>query len=256
MISRIGEITKNTKGTEMKIIGQRNGLVNVQFQDKNGYMAETIYENFRRGQVKNPYDISVYNVGYIGYGIYNSWENGLPTKEYNSWLTMLLRCYNADKKEFHKAYYSKCTVCEEWYNFQVFAEWYNKEKYPVKKRLHIDKDILDPTSKKYSPETCMLVPQQINMLFLNKPNKRGLPNGISKIKNGYKAKFNAVVVGYGKTVEETYKYYAEAKEKRIKDLAEEYKNIIPEKVYNALINYKVNIYNDKNYVPQLQKEAV
>ena len=62
--------------------------------------------------------------------------------------------------------------------FQNFAKWFDDNKYEVDGRLHIDKDILYPNCKIYSPETCLLIPQRINMLFLNKPNKRGLPNGI------------------------------------------------------------------------------
>ena len=38
-----------------------------------------------------------------------------------------------------------------------------------------------------------------------------------------------------------------AEEKRIKEMADEYKNIIPKKVYDALYAYKVDIRNDKNY---------
>ena len=37
------------------------------------------------------------------------------------------------------------------------------------------------------------------------------------------------------------------KEATIKRIAEEYKNIIPKKVYDALYSYKVLIANDKNY---------
>ena len=36
--------------------------------------------------------------------------------------------------------------------------------------------------------------------------------------------------------------------RNIKQTAEEYKNIIPKKVYDALYIYKVNINNDKNWV--------
>ena len=42
--------------------------------------------------------------------------------------------------------------------------------------------------------------------------------------------------------------YCVAKENAIKDIADEYKNIIPTKLYDALNNYKVDITLDKNYV--------
>ena len=70
-------------------------------------------------------------------------------------------------------------------NFQNFAQWYDNHKYECDGRLHIDKDIKYPGNKLYSPYHCILVPQRINMLFSNKLNKRGLPNGIDKNKKGY-----------------------------------------------------------------------
>ena len=62
---------------------------------------------------------------------------------------------------------------------QIFSDWSDENKYKCGERLHIYKDILYPGNKIYSPDTCILVPQRINLLFMNKPNKRGLPNGIS-----------------------------------------------------------------------------
>lgn len=111
-----------------------------------------------------------------------------------------------------------------------------------------DKDILYPNSKIYSPKTYILVPQRINMLFLNKPNKRGLPNGIIKCSNGYLAKYDHVDLGICETIEEAYLLYAKQKEKVIKQVADEYKGKIPKKIYDALYNYKADINNDKNYV--------
>ena len=89
---------------------------------------------------------------------------------------MINRCYHS--KDRFSAYYGTCTVCEEWLNFQVFADWYETHEYPVNERLHLDKDILFAGNKEYAPKKCMLVPQRLNMMFMNKPNKRGLPNGI------------------------------------------------------------------------------
>ena len=51
-----------------------------------------------------------------------------------------------------------------------------------------------------------------------------------------------------KTFEEAANAYCIAKENAIKDIADEYKNIIPTKLYDALNNYKVDITLDKNYV--------
>lgn len=158
---------------------------------------------------------------------------------------MLSRCYV--DKEGQPAYYNKRIVCNEWLNFQMFCDWHKNNLYCVNERLHVDKDILYPGNNLYSPDTCLLVPQRINMLFVNKPNKRGLPNGISKTKYGYSAKYNQIELGIFDTVEEAFSYYAKAKEEKIREVTEEYKNIIPKKVYDALFKYKVSIEYDKNY---------
>ena len=121
-------------------------------------------------------------------------------------------------------------------------------RYEVNERLHIDKDILFPGNKVYSPHVCLLVPQRINMLFLNKPNDTGLPNGISKTEsNKFNASYCGKSLGIFSTLEEAYSVYAQNKENAIKRIADEYINIIPQKVYDALYEYKVEIINDRNF---------
>ncbi|RFZ78255.1 AP2 domain-containing protein [Lacrimispora amygdalina] len=246
---KIGEIGKNSKGTEMKIVSARNSCdIDVQFLDDYGYIYKhNIYTNFKKGNIKNPYDKTISNVGYFGVGEYESLGRK-HAKEYDAWRLMIRRCYNEGSDKRYPAYYDKCTVCEEWHNYQVFARWYEENVYIVNERLHIDKDILNPNSHEYSPENCLLVPQRINMLFLNKPNKRGLPNGIRADKHGFSARYNHIELGNFSTLEEAYSKYAKEKEKKIKEISEEYKSIIPTKLYEALMNYKVLLENDKNYI--------
>lgn len=221
--------------------------IDVEFQDEFKYVKTTTYSNFKVGCVKNPYDRTLFGVGYIGVGKYMAKVNGKMTDEYEKWTGLIQRCYYDD--EMFPTYCDKVTVCEEWHNFQNFAEWLEKNRYKVNERLHLDKDILFPNCKMYSPKTCILTPQRINMLFSNKPNKRSLPNGIYKTKSGkYLAKYNHKELGTYRTVEEAYAKYAEAKENKIKEVADEYKDIIPKKLYDALYAYKVDIRNDKNYV--------
>ena len=72
--NRLGEIRKNTFGTEMKIIAYRkNDDIDIQFLDDNGYVYEhQTYSNFKTGQIKNPYDRTIFGVGYIGVGKYKT----------------------------------------------------------------------------------------------------------------------------------------------------------------------------------------
>ena len=246
--NREGEIKPNNKGTLMKIIKYRNyNDIDVEFLDDYHFIKEhQAYVNFKSGGIKNPYDKTMGGVGYIGVGKYKLHNEDLSnTPAYEAWTCMLMRCYI--RKEKSSTYYGDVTVCDEWLCYQTFAEWYYNHYYQVNERLQLDKDIKNPNSKQYSPENCMLVPQRINLLFVNLPNKRGVPCGIEKQKNGYLAKYNDEKLGKYPTLEEAYSVYANAKENKIKEVADEYKEIIPSDIYDTLVNYKVLIENDKNY---------
>lgn len=250
---RLGEIKLNNRGTPMKIIRYESNIdIDVMFLDNHNYVkTHCTYNNFNNGRIKNPFDKNVYDIGYIGIGNHAIKIGKEKTQPYRVWHELIARCYADKKKDKYPSYYDISTVCEEWKCYQRFADWYEIEAYECEGRLHLDKDILYPGNKIYSPYTCLLVPQRINMLFSNKHNKRGLPNGIGRTNTGYWAKYNQKELGVYETLEEAYNAYASEKEKAIKQVADEYKDIIPEKVYNALYAYKVDIRNDKNYITNL-----
>ena len=64
-INRIGEINDNNYGSTM-VLEQYNGALDVAVRFvKNGKLIHTSYENFVKGRVRNPYDPTVCEVGYI-----------------------------------------------------------------------------------------------------------------------------------------------------------------------------------------------
>ncbi len=233
----------------MKIvrIGKKSDI-DIQFIDDFNYVKEhTSYQNFLRGQIKNPYDKSMYGIGYLGVGKYKASVNCVHTQENDAWKCMLERCYCGEREE-HKKYFENCTVYEKWFNFQNFAEWYSNNKYVVKGRLHLDKDILYPGNTVYSPDKCLLVPQKINEQFHYRPKDTGLPTGIRLTGSGrYSAMCNSKSLGTYSTIFEAYDVYVKEKERVIKRIADEHKGIIPAKVYDALCGYKVELKNDKCY---------
>ena len=116
----------------------------------------------------------------------------------------------------------------------------------------LDKDILVKNNRIYSPETCLIVPYRINMLFVKRKGCRGKsPIGTSYdskrelygISRNYVVGKTHYLGRFANSVDafDTYKTY---KEKHIKNVADEYKDLIPEKVYVAMYKYEVDI-NDQ-----------
>jgi hypothetical protein len=88
---------------------------------------------------------------------------------YQAWKDMLERAYNP---KFHARYptYIGVTVCEEWHSFMAFRAWMETQDWEGK---HLDKDIIVPGNKVYSPATCVFVPGQINSLLCDSAASRG-----------------------------------------------------------------------------------
>lgn len=129
--------------------------VDIEF-DLTGYKAVVRFDSIRKGSVKDKLFKSVHNVGYIGVGDYITSVNGLNNGAYITWQHMLGRCYGNSQKTVYPTYIG-CTVCNEWHNFQVFAEWYCKNLPDDIGKCHLDKDIKIEGNKIYSPSTCMFV---------------------------------------------------------------------------------------------------
>ena len=241
--NRLGEIKYNTQGTPMKIISFINtASIEVEFIDNHKYKTMTTYNNFQRGVVMNPYDRTICGIGYIGDGKYRHNVKTTPFRKtmHNCWDDMIRRCYDENKRHVHPAY-QNCYVSDIWHNYQDFALWYEQNYYKVGvERMHLDKDILYKNNKFYSPETCLIVPQRINMLFVrqNRQTDKDLPTGISRSGlNKYLSSYNGNSLGTYKTIEEALKYYNIAKHKHIVKVADEYKDKIPQKLYDALNNW-------------------
>lgn len=246
---KLGDEFKNTYGTTMIVVDiPKSGYYTVQFQDEYKYEKTICKSQLMKRKVSNPYDRKYLNFGYMGVGEYATTKDRKHTKVYRAWSNMLTRCYSKKHTDANPTYRG-CKVCEEWANFQIFAKWYYDNLYFVEgDTMCLDKDLLFKGCKIYSPQTCVFLPNRINTLFVKRDGVRGdCPIGVSYIprkkKYGIHMSIDHKHVGWGgfKTPEEAFLKYKVEKEKYIKKVAEEYKDIVPEKVYNALINYKVEI---------------
>jgi hypothetical protein len=240
-IERLGEVSKNKHGSLMTII-KYNNATDIEVYFENGFTTNCTYNQFKCSNLSSPLDKTCYGIGYFGEGKYSK------HKSYDIWRGMFTRCY--DEKYLAKyTTYIGCTVCEEWHNYQNFAKWYDENYYIILgKNMELDKDILIKGNKIYSPETCVFVPQDVNYLFTKTNKLRGkYPIGVSLTRdNKFATSCNdgnkeLKYLGRYNTPEEAFEVYKKYKEKIIKQIAEEYKNKIPSKLYNAMYRYEVEI---------------
>lgn len=161
--------------------------VYAKFEDT-GYVSKTSAGNIRKGLVRDNLAKTVRGVGCFGVGPFKSRHpnNGPCTKEYGTWSSMIFRCYADSRDESVFRNYSDCSVCEEWHNFQNFAEWCQTQPEMLFEDSSIDKDIKVKGNKIYSPETCCFVPQYINtdVTGMKHQNSSGKA-GVWKCKDSY-----------------------------------------------------------------------
>lgn len=251
--NRLGETTINKYGTEFKIIDYLSShQILIETTDSYKYQKWVCYRDFKRGALLSPFDKTVRDVGYLGVGKWSACKDGVKTRSYVAWQSMINRCYD-DKFQEKKPKYKKCEVVEEWHNYQNFAQWWDDNYYSCgSEKMCLDKDILIKNNTIYSKNTCLIVPNTINTLIENCAASRGdLPLGVSfdKIKNLYKSasrqiingKSQKVIIGYYSSPDDAFAAYKAWKEKYIKKIANQYRSLIPDKVYNALYNYKIEI---------------
>ena len=250
---RTGEKIFNRQGLEMEIIKYRNSLdidVEILTNPYNYIIKNCAYSQFRRQCLESPLFPTVYNIGYMGIGKYSSVdEYGNKSKIYNQWVNMLSRCYN-DKYIKLRPTYEGCKVDKGFHCYQNFVEWYINNKWS-KDCLNVDKDILNKGNKTYSYENCVLVDNRLNSLFCKSNAIRGkYPIGVNfdKERNKYVSQCwngkGVKMLGRYSTPLEAFQAYKQFKESYIKQVADEYKQKypnFPDKLYNAMYNYEVEI---------------
>jgi len=174
--------------------------------------------NINRGEVRDPYSISVLNTGYIGLGPYDLLL-AFNKMIYSRWRGIIERCI-LENKILH----------EDFRNFQYFAAWFYSEFYIIPGcsayDICIDKDILYPGNREYSPYRCLFIPDIINNKIQIKEYDR---YQIERLYSGHLSDH------------EIKRIYAhkEYREKIVRELAEEYRSVLPPHVYLALIKYKM-----------------
>lgn len=213
-----------------------------------GYTRYYDGRRLRAGAIRSPFQKAVFGRGFIGSGEFSpSDASGKPSPEYRRWKAILSRCYNPIPHAKDLSY-KDCEVCEEWLNFQNFAGWLSSQEH-YKKGYEIDKDLLVPGNKVYGPETCCMLPREVNTAITGKTDscENGLPCGVH-----WHRKNSCYVVsvvtdtedyqGSFQCLEKAIEVSKSTKEAYIKRLAEKYKPTISKEVYEALCKYEYKMY--------------
>ena len=100
-------------------------------------------------------------------------------KYYTVWRSMLERCYSKKFLERNPNYIGT-SVCSEWLSATAFKKWMEQQDWSGKS---LDKDIIFPGSKLYSPETCAFVLTATNSFVIASDASRGdYPVGVDLFK--------------------------------------------------------------------------
>lgn len=109
---------------------------------------------------------------------------GIKCPAYMTWRGMLERCYGKSASWRYPTYV-QVTVRNEWLLFSNFLNWWLLH---YVEGWELDKDLLVYGACRYSPETCVYVPTQVNnFLHFNKRSRGDYPVGVSKAGAKYRA---------------------------------------------------------------------
>lgn len=240
-----GRVFETKNDGKLRVIEYRGHLdVIVKFEDT-GYVTSVQAGALITGKIKDHFKPSVRGVGIVGKEQVKI--NGKHTKEYNLWRAMIDRCYWEKYQEKYTSYIG-CTMSENFKYFPYFKEWCSEQTGLNLPTYQLDKDLLVKGNKIYSEDTCVFVPREINNLTIFRKKSRGeYPLGVSwdvkssKYRSQLQKGDKKVSLGWFDSPLEAFVVYKEAKEDYIKQKAEFWKGQIDPKVYDALMNFTIEI---------------
>ena len=217
--------------------------VYVKFED--GNIVKTRVQSLRKGHCRNLNSKLV-----LGVGI-NDMLGAEKTKEFikqrQMWFGVLQRCFSIKLLE-RRPTYKNCKVSESWLwlsNFIKDIKSIENYEKSLNEGWQLDKDLLSNEGKLYSKDTCCFIPRSLNLVISSYPKKlNGLPKGVKLSKGGryfaiLQKEGNQIFLGSYDSVEEASRVYNIAKKEHLLNIADSIKDIVPENVYKALVNFNL-----------------
>ena len=217
--------------------------VYVKFED--GNIVKTRVQSLGKGHCRNLNSKLV-----LGVGI-NDMLGAEKTKEFikqrQMWFGVLQRCFSIKLLE-RRPTYKNCKVSESWLwlsNFIKDIKSIENYEKSLNEGWQLDKDLLSNEGKLYSKDTCCFIPRSLNLVLSSYPKKlNGLPKGVKLSKGGryfaiLQKEGNQIFLGSYDSVEEASRVYNIAKKEHLLNIADSIKDIVPENVYKALVNFNL-----------------
>lgn len=166
----VGKRMVNNSGDPFTVVRKqattngKNSIYTVQFENTLS-VVDVLRPNLRRGQVKDPYKITVFGQGCVG--VYKE-ETPVRGAAYNMWYNMMRRCYDHTAVEYPLYGGRGVFVDQQWRCFSNFLRDIHNLVYFTKWRdnpsaYDLDKDYFGATS--YGPNTCIFLPTKYNQVL-------------------------------------------------------------------------------------------
>lgn len=160
-------------------------------------------------------------------------NSGVSCPYYATWAGMVARAKGKRTKET-KPSVRDSDCCDSWKYFSNFKSWMEQQDWEGKQ---LDKDILVPGNKIYSPETCAFVPAWLNLSMTQRATSGPYPIGVSGSKDGsrvkqYSACYAHKSLGRYMTVELAHKAWQQAKVDALYNMVSRY---AAEPCFNTLV---------------------
>lgn len=246
----LGKTITTNEGYDVNIIRfYNNSNVLIQFEDK--HIQKIHSQQIQTKRIRNKFKRSNCELGYMGDGKYRSKdENGKTVHSYRVWKNLIV-------KFAHSSLDEEFFICEDWLNYQNFAEWYEVNYYELdNEKTVLMTTVFDVNNNVFSPETCMFVPITIKNLFYKEKKENDLPYGVHlnpyscikpfrtifKYHEIHSHLFNGEILRREtfENPEDAFVYFKKKKESYIKTIREFYKDKVPYKLYEILGTFEVS----------------
>mgnify|MGYP001020489691 CR=1 FL=1 len=176
--------------------------------------------------------------------------DGKIVKEYNLWRSMLNRCFS-EKEQTRFPTYKGCNVSDNFLHYSFFYDWCQQQigfgKVDEKGCYwQLDKDLLFVGNKLYSETTCVFVPHEINLFFIDSGAIRGeYPLGVyfhkptGKFKSQCNVNGKRQHLGLFSTPDKAFVVYRSFKEALCKQLALKWQHEIDPRLFEAMMKWEV-----------------